>query len=213
MTFRAGAQGPPVTLDFGPRLRPVYVLGCGGGGGAGAAAGAVAQRWQLPRAASPAAAWATAWPASPFAALPPSPLLRSVWAKLLTMEMGRDLAAAASSRAAAGAAARAAAWAAGGAAGGGGGPEEGAAARRGAGPGDTASPSAAEPGSAWRCVQLAALSKEAAVVRLPRAAAAPLTARVAAYFARLRRCEVYLLGTGEDEDEEGTGRDRGPARA
>ncbi|KAG2489138.1 hypothetical protein HYH03_012364 [Edaphochlamys debaryana] len=113
VTFRHGAGTELVTARFSKRLRPIYVLGCGGA--ALGLAGAT-----VPSAAAAAAAASSppfgiglgAGPAPPGAPCP-SPVLRSAWTKLLTMELGRELS---------GAGAAAAAAEAEGGSGGGGGP-------------------------------------------------------------------------------------------
>ncbi|EFJ44538.1 hypothetical protein VOLCADRAFT_95267 [Volvox carteri f. nagariensis] len=143
VTFRHGASPHRVTtLDFAKRLRPIYVLGCGGaamglkglgGGGNGSAAAAAAAAGGGPAAS----------------------VLRSAWSKLLTVELGRELSAAASA-------------------------------------------------PAWSSVKLAALSRETVVLQLTPAAYEPLARRVAAYFARLAHCEVYLMD-GVAGDGGGTG--------
>ncbi|GLI65405.1 hypothetical protein VaNZ11_008962, partial [Volvox africanus] len=141
VTFRHGTSPQISTLDFARRLRPIYVLGCGG-----AALGldvdvdvTMPQRHQLNSGSGGRGGGATRGSGVS--------VLRSAWSKLVTMELGRELSAASSSH-------------------------------------------------AWSAIKLTALSREVAVLQLPSTAYEPLARRVAAYFARLAHCKVYLVDTG-----------------
>ncbi|GIL76679.1 hypothetical protein Vretifemale_6233 [Volvox reticuliferus] len=142
VTFRHGTSPQISTLEFARRLRPIYVLGCGGAGlGLDVDVGlSVPQGHEVSRGSGGGAATGGG-------AAGVSSVLRSAWSKLVTMELGRELSAASSTQ-------------------------------------------------AWSDIKLAALSREVAVLQLPSTAYKPLARRVAAYFARLAHCKVYLVDTG-----------------
>ncbi|KXZ49541.1 hypothetical protein GPECTOR_20g395 [Gonium pectorale] len=191
VTFRHTASPQPVTLEFGARLRPIYVLGCGHDPAGVGAEGAGAQ----PSAAADPAAPQTHG-STPAHHGPPKQY-RQHRGERLRLPAGagagavarvgggtrKTTPALAPSVASASAAAHAAAAA--------------PPALRSAVPKllamELGRQLASEGPDAWAGVQLAGLSAREVRLALPGAAAAPLARRVAAYFARLARCDVFTV--------------------